>query len=348
MGKATTLPDGVKKSQVVLTTYDEDTDTTKVVTRDGKNYFSKYGSNWSEEDPNGGGHAPKYDPAQEENIDPEQEGEGEENENVAEGRAPDQDDDDAQADAQTGVDEPEAKPVPPKSEAELKAEAAASKAANARTAAAQKIAASEGGPVNDENELLNRQARLAGEGVTNQAPVDGGPGGTAKRTLTKREIELLEGSEAAKAARQAARPGIDNELPPEGSELPGKPNEPPLGGSLALAEKDEEIAALKSEIGKLKQDLMQKNAMVAKYQVAMRGKFEGPPMDESAPSYIAPSPMAGAYPHNTSEMPTVDEINARNGQPESAPRTLSNSKRRDAQGYPIASEQAEAEEAEKR
>jgi len=319
MGKATTLPDGVKKAQVVLTTYDEATDTTKVVTREGKNWFSRYGSNWSEEDPNGG-HKPVYDPAQEEQDDPEddpREGEGQENENVAEGRAADEDD-------EPTVDDPEKEPAPPKSEAELKAEAAASKAANQRTAMAQKIAAAEGDPnAGKQNELLNRQARLQGEGVTNQAPVDGGPGGGgASRTLTEREIELLEGSEAAKEKRQTERqdaianaPGVDNTLPPEG---------------------EAELATLRAEVTKLKGKILQKDAMIAKMQVYMRGKFEGHEVDPDEPAHVAPSPMAGVYPHNTDEMPTIDEINARNGQPERSPRPeVRGSKQRDAQGYPI-------------
>jgi len=344
MGKATTLPDGVKKAQVVLTTYDEATDTTKVVTREGKNWFSSYGSNWSEKDP-AEGHAPKYDPAQEEQNDPEtdtgedettpdeddpKEGEGQENENVAEGRLADEDD------APT-VDEPEKKPAPPKSEAELKAEAAASKAANQRTAMAQKIAAAEGDPnAGKQNELLNRQARLQGEGVTNQAPVDGGPGGGgAARTLTEREIELLEGSEANKEKRKDARaekienaPGIDNTLPEEAAE---------------------ELAALKEENSKLRLELRRKNAMIDKQQVALRGKFEGRVADaddeegagsvgpgKNSPAHLAPQPMAGVYPHNTDQIPTVDEINARNGQPERSPRpAVRGSKQRDEQGYPI-------------
>jgi hypothetical protein len=315
MGKATTLPDGVKKAQVVLTTYDEATDTTKVVTREGKNWFSRYGSNWKEEEPDAG-HAPKYDPAQEEQDDPE-EGEGQKNENEAEGRAADEDD------APT-VDDPEKEPAPPKTEAELKAEAAASKAANQRTAMAQKIAAAEGDPnAGKQNELLNRQARLQGEGVTNQAPVDGGPGGGgAARTLTEREIELLEGSEAAKEKRQAERadaianaPGIDNTLPPEG---------------------EAELATLRAEVTKLKGKILQKDAMIAKMQVYMRGKFEGVDVDPDERAHLAPSPMAGVYPHNTDEMPTIDEINARNGQPERSPRPEARgSKQRDAQGYPI-------------
>jgi len=257
MGKATTLPNDVKKTQVVLTTYDEETDTTKVVTRDGKNWYSKYGSNWSEEDPNKG-HTPKYDPAQEEYDEPE----ASIREEVIEG-------------------EEEEEAPPPKTEAELKAEAAASKAANVRTAAAQKKAASEGGPQNKQNELLNRQARLAGEGVTNQAPIDGGPGGSGGiRTLTEREIEILEeseeGAEARKAERQeaiAAAPGIDNTLPD--------------------AEAEAEVAGLKEEVARLRKELQQKNIMVAKQQVAMAGKSEGVPVDDSAPVFIAPSPMAG-------------------------------------------------------
>jgi hypothetical protein len=353
MAKATGLPEGVKKAQVVLNTYDEDTDITKVVTRDGKHYYSKAGDDWSEEDPNNGD-GPKYDAAQEEYDDPEQEGEGQRNENVAEGRAEDEDDDDA-----TG-----AKPAPPKTQAQLKAEAAENKAANLRTQAAQKLAAAEGSPeATTQNALLNRQARLAGEKVTDQHPVDSGPGGSGGiRTLSQREIEILEGSEKAKAARQEARPGIDQGLPetPEGEEPPlgGKPPEPPLGGSLSDEQgrayarimddtrAREEMDALKKEVADLKLEVRRKNAMIDKQQVALRGKFEGRSADDddddddgpgkNSPAHLAPQPMAGVYPHNTDQIPTVDEINARNGQPERSPRPeVRGSKQRDEQGYPI-------------
>jgi len=307
MAKATTLPNDLKKSQVVLNTYDEASDTTKVVTRDGVHWYSKSGGEWTERDPNNGG--PLYDPAQEEQNDPE-----------------------AMIREEQDVLEGEEEEPPAKTEAELKAEAAANKAAKARTVAAQAIAASEGsGEASKQNNLLNRQARLAGEGVTSSHVVDSGPGGSGGiRTLTEREIEILEGSEAAKAARKDERPTVDT----------GGPVVDEEGRAHARIMDDtkqrDEIAALKAEIAKLQSDLRQKNNMVLKQQVALRGSKEGPPVDESAPVFLAPSPMAGVYPHNTDEMPTVDQINARNGQPERSPRpAVRGSKQRDEQGYPI-------------
>lgn len=141
-----------------------------------------------------------------------------------------------------------------------------------------------------DKDLPNRQAALADEGVAPPLQT-GGPGGHAERTMSEADIKSAEA-----ALGKTVEGGISVEQ-----------------HAAVVADKDARIKSLESELAAKDMEL----------GAHRRGKHEGGKAAKAADDMpaAAEGPMgSGQYHNDISKIPTVDEINAANGQPESSPK----------------------------